>query len=219
MIQPVSTRRHTRPVPRTEYHAALAAKRETRREALLRSATEAIRRLGPEVSMDAMAAEAGITKPILYRYFGDRDGLMTAVAGCFAGELVARLEKIVDSAEPPGERIRRAIDCYVAFIEEDPALYGFFAHHASIGGPAVRNIVDRVATTLARSVGEGLRATGTDSAPAETWAYGLVGMVHMAGARWAANPVIPRHRLIEYLTELTRFGLEGGGTRSAPEPT
>jgi AcrR family transcriptional regulator len=166
--------------------------------------------------MDAMAAEAGITKPILYRYFGDRDGLMTAVAGCFAGELVARLELIVDSAEPPAERVRKAIDCYVAFIEEDPALYGFFAHHASIGGPAVWSVVDRVAATLARTLGEELRATGVDSAPAETWAYGLVGMVHLAGAQWAARPTIPRHRLIEYLTELTRFGLEGspaGGPR------
>src|SRR5579872_4065116 len=181
MLQTVPTRRHTRSASRTDYHAALAAKRETRREALLRSATDAIRRLGPEVSMDSMAAEAGITKPILYRYFGDRDGLMTAVAGCFAAELVARLETIVDSADPPADRIRRAIDCYVAFIEEDPALYGFFAHHASLGGEAVRNVVDRVAATLARSLGEGLRATGTDSAPAEIWAYGLVGMVHMAG--------------------------------------
>jgi hypothetical protein len=34
-------------------------------------------------------------------------------------------------------------------------------------------------------------------------------MVHMAGANWAAHPTIPRNRLIEYLTELTRFGLEG----------
>ena len=159
--------------------------------------------------MDRMAAEAGITKPILYRYFGDREGLMTAVAGHFADELVGRLEAIVDTEDPPGERITRAIDCYVAFIEEDPALYGFFAHHAPIGGPAVRSIVDRVAATLARSLGEALRATGVDSAPAETWAYGLVGMVHMAGARWVAHPTVPRERLIEYLTRLTRFGVEG----------
>ena len=162
--------------------------------------------------MDSMAAAAGITKPILYRYFGDRDGLMTAVAGYFAAELVRRLESIVDSEEAPGERIRKAIECYVAFIEEDPALYGFFARHAAIGGAAVRNIVDRVAVTLARSLGEGLRATSMDSAPAETWAYGLVGMVHMAGAQWAAHPTIPRHRLIEYLTHLARFGLEGPST-------
>ncbi|HEX6395388.1 MAG TPA: TetR/AcrR family transcriptional regulator [Acidimicrobiales bacterium] len=202
-------RRHTRRSPRTEYHASLAAKREARREVLVRAATDAIRRLGPEASMDAMAAEAGITKPILYRYFGDRDGLITAVADCFADELLARLEKIILSDEPPGVRTRQAIDCYVAFIEEDPALYGFFSHHAAVGGPAVRSVVDRVAAALARAVGEGLREARVDAGPAETWAYGIVGMVHMAGAHWAADPAIPRDRLIDYLTNLTRFGVEG----------
>lgn len=159
--------------------------------------------------MDAMAAEAGITKPILYRYFGDREGLITAVGDCFADQLIDRLETVLESGEPPGERARQAIDCYVAFIEEDPALYGFFAHHAALGGPAVRSVVDRVAASLARNLGEGLREAGVDSGPAETWAYGIVGMVHLAGARWAVHPTVPRHRLIEYLTELTRFGIEG----------
>lgn len=159
--------------------------------------------------MDAMAAEAGITKPILYRYFGDRDGLINAVAECFADELVSRLEKVILTDDPPGIRTQRAIDCYVAFIEEDPALYGFFAQHAAVGGAAVRSVVDRVASSLARPLGEEMRQAGVDSGPAETWAYGIVGMIHMAGARWVANPVIPRHRLIEYMTNLTRFGLEG----------
>ena len=211
-------RHHAR---RAEYHAALAARRQARRQVLVQAATDAIRRLGPEVSMDAMAAEAGITKPILYRYFGDRDGLVTAVADCFADELIARLEKVMGAGAAAGEQTHRAIDCYVAFIEEDPALYGFFAHHAAVGGPAVQSVVDRVAATLARSLGEGLRAAGVDSAPAETWAYGIVGMVHMAGARWVAHPTIPRHRLIEYLTDLTRFGLDGArpdGSTTRPAP-
>jgi hypothetical protein len=34
-------------------------------------------------------------------------------------------------------------------------------------------------------------------------------MVHMAGAHWATHPTIPRYRLIDYLTGLIRFGLEG----------
>jgi len=209
-MQAVPPLRHPRRSPRTEYYAAMAVKRQARRELLVRAATDAIRRLGSEASMDAMAAEAGITKPILYRYFGDRDGLITAVADCFAGELVARLDKVLASDEPPGVLTRQAIDCYVAFIEEDPALYGFFAHHSSVGGAAVRTVVDKVAATLARSLGEGSRDARFDSGPAETRAYAIVGMVHMAGAHWVTHRTIPRERLIEYLTGLTRFGLEGG---------
>src|SRR6266508_3048551 len=45
--------------------------REERREELLDAAERAIRRIGPQASMEELAAEAGITKPILYSHFGD----------------------------------------------------------------------------------------------------------------------------------------------------
>jgi AcrR family transcriptional regulator len=205
----VSSHRHAHPTNRGAFHAERSARNHDRREQLLHAALDAIRRVGKDASMEAMAAEAGITKPILYRYFGDRDGLIAAVADRFADELVTRLEKALTPDAAPGERTRRAIDSYVDFIEKDPALYGFFAQHAPVSGPAVRTVVDRVAATVARHIGEDLRAAGVDSGPAEAWAYGIVGMVHLAGARWASNPTIPRHRLIEYLTALTRLGLEG----------
>jgi AcrR family transcriptional regulator len=205
----MAPRRHSRSVSREDHHVSRAARREARRDQLLSAALAAIRRLGPDASMDAMAADAGITKPILYRYFGDREGVITAVADRFGDALVSRLEIDLAADVSNSERTRRAIEAYVAFIEEDPSLYGFFAHHATVGGPALRSVIDRVAALVARTLGEGMRVTGVDSAPAETWAYGIVGMVHLAGARWAANPTIPRHRLIEYLTALTRFGVEG----------
>ncbi|HLI24406.1 MAG TPA: TetR family transcriptional regulator [Acidimicrobiales bacterium] len=204
----MSYRPRTRSVVRSSHHVE-PGYRQVRRQELLLAALDAIRRVGPDASMDAMAAEAGITKPILYRYFGDREGLIAAVADRFADALVTRLEAVLDGPSAAGDRTRLAIDSYVGFIEEDPALYGFLTHHAPVSGPAVQTVVDRVAATLARRLGEDLRAAGTDSAPAEAWAYGIVGMVHLAGAHWAANPTIPRHRLIEYLTALTRFGLEG----------
>src|SRR3954451_24090243 len=49
--------------------ARWAQHREQRREELVDAAIEAIRRLGSDVGMDALAAGAGISKPVLYRYF------------------------------------------------------------------------------------------------------------------------------------------------------
>ncbi|MGH2819151.1 MAG: helix-turn-helix domain-containing protein, partial [Actinomycetota bacterium] len=45
---------------------------------LLDAADNVVRRDGPEASMQKIAAEAGITKPILYRQFGDKGGLYRA---------------------------------------------------------------------------------------------------------------------------------------------
>jgi len=35
---------------------------------------------GPDLPMDAVAAEAGVTKPVLYRYFQDKSALVGALA-------------------------------------------------------------------------------------------------------------------------------------------
>ena len=67
-------------------------------------------------------------------------------------------------------------------------------------------------------VGEQLRAAGVDSGAAEPWAYGLVGMVHLAGDWWLDRQPMPRARLVEYLTTLVWDGLAstgiGGGATS-----
>ncbi|BFO19525.1 hypothetical protein SHKM778_59130 [Streptomyces sp. KM77-8] len=46
---------------------------ERRRRELLEAADRVVLRDGPGASMNAIAAEAGITKPILYRHFGDKE--------------------------------------------------------------------------------------------------------------------------------------------------
>ena len=53
---------------------------DRRRRELLEAADRVVLRDGPGASMNAIAAEAGITKPILYRHFGDKGGLYAALA-------------------------------------------------------------------------------------------------------------------------------------------
>ena len=50
------------------------------RTELLDAAERVVLRDGPSASMNAIATEAGITKPILYRHFGDKAGLYVALA-------------------------------------------------------------------------------------------------------------------------------------------
>src|SRR5688572_6960411 len=66
--------------------------RADRRESLLDAAISGIRTHGPAASMDQLAAAAGITKPILYRHFGDRAGLVAAIAKRFADSLLQDLQ-------------------------------------------------------------------------------------------------------------------------------
>ena len=56
-----------------------AEHRRERRIELVESTLRAIRRQGATVSLDDIAAEAGTSKPVIYRHFGDRPGLYRAV--------------------------------------------------------------------------------------------------------------------------------------------
>ena len=169
--------------------------------------------------MDEMAAESGITKPVLYRYFGDRDGLIGAVAESFSDLLVSRLERALAEAptENPEVLIRAPIESYVRFIEEDPALYGFLTLQVPPGSKAFVAVADRVAALIARVIREVYEAAGLDARAATTWAHGVVGMVHLAGARWARRPDMPREQLVSDLVALVARGLIGAAAPVQPE--
>jgi hypothetical protein len=81
----------------------------------------------------------------------------------------------------------------------------------------VSDVVETVASGLARILGDRLRANGLDSGPALPWAYGVVGYVQTVGDWWLrAQQPISRPALAEYLTTLLWGGVAGlsGGSSS-----
>lgn len=187
-----------------------------RRDELLAAALDVVRRVGPGASMDEMAAGAGITKPVLYRYFGDRDCLIRSVAERFSDVLVDRAERALAAAprEDAEVLIRTAIESYVAFIEEDPGLYAFLTQLSPPGSPAFIAVTDRVAGSIAQVIRDMFETYGLDTRPVTTWAYGVVGIVHLAGARWARLQDVPREQLVDDLSALVAHGLIGAAVPS-----
>ncbi|GIF05594.1 TetR/AcrR family transcriptional regulator [Actinoplanes siamensis] len=194
--------------------------RERRRAELTAAAIEAIRQHGPEIGMEAIAAHAGVSKPVLYRYFADKSELWLAV-GQQAGAMV--LEAMVPAvAEVREERaaIRAAIDVYLAHIEADLNLYRFVVHQPDIARrrDVVADVVDTVASGLARIFGDRLRARGLDSGASLPWAYGVVGYVQSVGDWWLRQQQpISREALGEYLTTFLWGGV-AGISRAADTP-
>jgi AcrR family transcriptional regulator len=179
-----------------------AVAREARKEELLDAAARVIRRDGPKPSMDAIAAEAGITKPILYRHFRDRDGLVAALADRYAGELQGVLSGALTSGDDARALFVGTVDAYLAFVERDPHLYRYVSTSTSVEG-----FLQQVGRQVAVVLGEQLRAAGADSGGAEPMAHGLVGFVHAAGDWWLDRRTLPRERLLQYLTGLLWDGL------------
>ena len=165
--------------------------------------------------MDRIAAEAGITKPILYRHFGDRAGLVAALGERFAATLLAELNASLDSGAAAKDLLEKTIDAYLRVIESEPEVYQFISQRIAGEDPeaaaAVGNFIRQVAAQVAVVLGEQLREANLDSGGAEPMAYGIVGMVHAAGDWWVERRSMPRHRLVAYLSSLLWGGISGLG--------
>lgn len=103
---------------------------DRRRRELLEAADRVVLRDGPQASMNAIAAEAGITKPILYRHFGDKGGLYAALAMRHTDALLDSLRAALDAPADRRERVEATLDTYLAAIEARPQVYRFLMHPA-----------------------------------------------------------------------------------------
>src|SRR5947207_5595831 len=99
--------------------------RVKRREQILTAATEAFARSGfAATSLDDIAAEAGITRVVLYRHFDSKTDLYQAVLD----RMCARLEAHVE--EPVGGFTDASIDGLLEAAAESPAGFRLLFQHA-----------------------------------------------------------------------------------------
>ena len=187
--------------------------RLARREELLAAADLVVQRDGAGASMAAIAAEAGITKPILYRHFGDKRGLYAALAARHTDRLLAVLTVALSGGGTPKDRVRRTVDAYLSVLEDEPQVYRFLVQSeeaAPVQGQ-VRGFVRRLQELLGRGIATELGLPQRD-VRAAVWAAGIVGMVQAAGDWWLESRALPRAALSEQLTELLwgAYGLAAG---------
>lgn len=163
--------------------------------------------------METLAAEAGITKPVLYRHFTDRGGLLDAVAERHARRLTDELRTALSEQRHPRERIRSVMATYLTFLERDPNLHRFVTRVAPSERPGARSAIDDALTVVCdqvvAAVARELTGARLDPGPATTWGIGMVGMVQLVGDRWIDTHDVTREVLVERLTDLIWNGFRG----------
>ncbi len=100
---------------------------EERREQILDVSAEILGKSGfHEVSIQAVAQAAGVSRPIVYGHFGDLDGLLEALVKremSRAGEQVSR-SALEDLAEgDPRELMLASLDAYLKAVAENPSTW------------------------------------------------------------------------------------------------
>lgn len=201
ILQPGGSRR---PCERRRRRMAPAA----RRAELVETAIKVITTHGAGISMDQLAAAAGVSKPLLYHYFYDKAGLLKA-AGERATELMlARLRPALAGlrgTSTPRQWIRGAVEAYLSVILEHQWLYRFSLSNP--GARAGRAAADPIVAALADVLGEmpGLQP----DPPPEAVRYALAGMVQAVCHWWLEHRRPGRALLLDQLSEIIGHTVAG----------
>ncbi len=187
------------------------AHRAARRRQFVAAALRVLRDKGPDLPMEAVAAEAGVTKPVLYRYFSDKAALVDALAEHGCDLLLARVIPSIRSDGPVLARISDAVSAYFALIDEEANLYWLLARQPRTEGGAdyVRRDEEIIAELLTAVIGDYLRACGLDSGAAEPLAYGVTGLVRTTAEWWLRRRSMSRDHAAGYVTQLIWAAFSG----------
>ncbi len=169
-----------------------AGHREARRRALVEDTLRAIRRHGAGVGMDEIAAQAGTSKTVIYRHFGDRAGLYAAVVASVHDFIHHGLETALVLTDPEDLSVL-ARDLADAYLEPRRARPGDLPVRAGPAHGRRRSSIDPygglpelIGDHVSRAIAAHLQRGGQDPSCAPTWGHGVVGFIRAAADQWMA---------------------------------
>jgi AcrR family transcriptional regulator len=134
-----------------------------RREQLL-DATKAIvaERGFHAVSIEAVAREAGITRPIVYGHFNDLTGLLEALVTRETARALGQLALPEDLTHDPRDALLASLRTYLEAVREDPATWRLVLMPPEGAPPILHDLIaqgrEAVLEQLTRAVGPGLES-------------------------------------------------------------
>jgi AcrR family transcriptional regulator len=182
----------------------------TTRERITEAAAALLTEGGREaVSTRSVSAAAGVQAPTLYRLFGDKQGLLDAVASHGFGTYL-RSKAALAPSDDPVEDLRRGWDLHVGFGVENPAYYALIYGEPRPGAPSPAAVqAAEILAAQVRRIAEAGRLRVSEERAAH--------LIHSAGAGMTFELIslLPEQRDPE-LSVLARESIIAAVTTDAP---
>jgi AcrR family transcriptional regulator len=147
-----------------------------------------------ELTVELVAAEAGVSPALLFHYFGSKKKFQYAVIEEAAAEVMLRTAP--DPSLPPEEQLRSGIRAFVRAVLEAPQLYRATLLMSAAGDPAVRALHSEIRQVFSTWVIGAVAQRGIEVTPTvELACHGWQGYVEQTLLTWIDNPTIPADHL------------------------
>ena len=160
-------------------------------------------------SVEEIADQAKVSKPIVYEHFGGKEGLYAVVVDREVEHIVARIVEAVSSGSAR-ERLEQAALAFLTYVQERPDGFTVLlrdAPRSKASGqmPALMyDLADRIGGVFT----EQFKTAGYDAKAAPIYAHALVGMVAFVGQWWTeARKPPPAEVVASHIAALAWMGL------------
>lgn len=171
---------------------------DARRRQLLEVAVPIVSKVSyQELSLDEVAEAAGISRPLVYRYFPTKRALYVEALRFAAEELLELVERA--AVGEPAEALRGGLSTYLLYVEEHAQAYRTILRGDLGGDPEVIAIVDGVRQAVSRRVLWFLGREEPLPPLLRLAVLGWMGFVEAVSLDWAERRDVPRSTLTEAL--------------------
>src|SRR3954447_11261208 len=157
-------------------------------------------------SMEEIAAQAGVTKPLVYAYFGSKENLYVAYVERSGRELLERMRRATNPSSPPDERLRAGTLQFLRFVEERRDGWQMLqAEATTCGGPLAEEVaglrqgIAQMITQLLMETIPNARVRDETTASVDGVAHAIVGAGESLANWWLAHAELPPERAVELL--------------------
>jgi AcrR family transcriptional regulator len=170
------------------------------------------------VTMDDVAAAVGVTKPLLYMYFGNKERLYLACMEPAAAELREAVVGAVAEAERPADALGLGVRAFFSFVDRDrDAWRVLFDETLPAGGEVSRRVAEhreRLEAVVAELVVARLpgRRRGRAVVEAQALSTALLGAAESLARWWLHTGSLSAGEAAELLIETVEPGLRARTT-------
>jgi AcrR family transcriptional regulator len=135
-------------------------------------------------SIEEIAAQAGVSKPVVYAHFGGKEGLYAVVVDREVERLLAMATELLDG-EDTREKFEAGAVALLRYIQENADGFRILVRDSNpAGSGSFASIISDIASQVEYILADTLRTRGYDPKLAPMYAQMLVGMVAFTGQWW-----------------------------------
>ena len=158
-------------------------------------------------SVEELAENAGVSKPILYEHFGGKEGLHAVIVDREIEYVSTQITAAITQGSAR-ERLEGAAVAFMRYVRDHPDGFRVLTHNAPLGRhKGISSLLSGVGERVAEVFAGEFKHAGFSPDLAPLYAQVLIGMVTFAGQWWMEEQSLPIEQVASHASAIAWVGL------------